>query len=41
MRIGPDGQNIPQVLISLSQTVRLRTNGQAYWFPGGSSLSSI
>jgi len=38
MRIGPDGQNIPQVLISLSQTVRLHTNGQGYWFPGGSSL---
>jgi hypothetical protein len=38
MRIGPDGQSIPQVLISLAQTVQVRTNGQSNKFPGGSSL---
>jgi hypothetical protein len=38
MRIGPDGQNIPQVLISLAQTVPVRNNGESYKFPGGSSL---
>jgi Subtilase family len=38
MRIGPDGQNIPQVLISLTQTIQVRSNGQSYRFPGGSTL---
>jgi hypothetical protein len=38
IRIGPDGQSIPQVLISLTQTVQVRSNGQSYRFPGGSTL---
>ncbi|HEY6688213.1 MAG TPA: S8 family serine peptidase [Propionibacteriaceae bacterium] len=38
MRIGPDGQNIPQVLISLIQTVPVRTDAQSYEFTGGSTL---
>jgi hypothetical protein len=33
MRIRPDGQNIPQVLISLIQTVLVRTDGQSYELP--------
>ena len=38
MRIGPDGQSIPQVLISPTQTVTVRNDGQTFEFPGGSSL---
>jgi hypothetical protein len=38
MRIGPDGQSIPQVLISLTQTVTVCTDWQTFEFPGGSSL---
>jgi hypothetical protein len=38
MRIGPDGQNIPQVLISLTQTISVPSNGQSFEFPGGSTL---
>jgi Subtilase family len=38
MRIGPDGQNIPQVLISLTQTVPMQNDGQRFTFPGGSTL---
>jgi hypothetical protein len=38
MRIGPDGQSIPQVLISLTQTISVPCNGQSYEFPGGSTL---
>jgi hypothetical protein len=38
MRIGPDGQSIPQVLISLTQTVPARTEGQVFDFHGGSTL---
>jgi hypothetical protein len=38
MRIGPDGENIPQVLISLTQTLQVRRDEQSYRFPGGSTL---
>ena len=38
MRIGPDGQSIPQVLISLTQTIEVPSNGRIYEFPGGSTL---
>jgi hypothetical protein len=38
MRFDPDGQSIPQVLISLTQTVTILAEGQQFEFPGGSSL---
>ena len=38
MRIGPDGQSIPQVLISLTQTISLPSNGPSDKFPGGSTF---
>jgi hypothetical protein len=30
MRVGPDGRNIPQVLISLTQTVTILAEGQKF-----------
>jgi hypothetical protein len=38
MRVGPDDQSIPQVFISLTQTVTMLAEGQKFEFPGGSSL---
>jgi hypothetical protein len=34
----PTGQSIPQVLISLTQTITILCRGQKFEFPGGSSL---
>jgi hypothetical protein len=38
MRVGPDGRNIPQVLVSLTQSVRLGNGRAGFDFPGGCSL---
>jgi len=38
MWVGPDGQSIPQVLISLTQTVTILAERQKFEFPDGSSL---
>jgi hypothetical protein len=38
MRFGPDGQSIPQVLISLTQTITILAEAQKFESSGGSSL---
>lgn len=38
MRVGPDGRHIPQVLVSLTQSVTLGQGRAAFAFPGGCSL---
>lgn len=38
MRVGPDGRHIPQILVSLTQSVTLGQGRAAFAFPGGCSL---
>ena len=38
MRIGPDGQHKPQIIVSLTQSRPMKLDGRDYTFPGGSTL---
>ena len=38
LRIGPDGQHIPQILLSLTQTRTIKVDGEPHIFRGGSTL---
>lgn len=38
LRIGPDGQHIPQILLSLTQSRTVKVDGEPHVFRGGSTL---